>query len=100
MKMHATACCIAQIVNGPSHPGAKGSLPPKLPTVLPPSVPEGATKPPTGWRDLLVTEGPEAWARAVRNHKGVLITDTTWWAPFSLRPGFSLLSKCISPPAA
>jgi hypothetical protein len=31
-----------------------------------------------GWRDLLVAEGPEAWAKAVRQHQGVLLTDTTW----------------------
>lgn len=31
----------------------------------------------TGWRDVLVKEGPEGWAKAVRKHKGVLLTDTT-----------------------
>jgi pyruvate carboxylase len=31
-----------------------------------------------GWRNLLVTEGPEAYAKAVREHKGLLIMDTTW----------------------
>jgi hypothetical protein len=25
-----------------------------------------------------VAEGPEAWAKAVRAHRGVLLTDTTW----------------------
>eukprot|EP00884_Botryococcus_braunii_P003586 jgi/Botrbrau1/13228/Bobra.0199s0001.1 len=65
------------IVNGQKHPGAVGPPPPRI-KVCPPRVPEGATKAPVGWRDTLVTEGPEAWARKVREHKGVLITDTTW----------------------
>lgn len=30
-----------------------------------------------GWRDILVAEGPQAWAKAVRKHKGMLLTDTT-----------------------
>lgn len=31
-----------------------------------------------GWRHLLVTKGPEAYAKAVREHKGLLLMDTTW----------------------
>ena len=31
-----------------------------------------------GWRHLLVTQGPEAYAKAVREHKGLLLMDTTW----------------------
>jgi pyruvate carboxylase len=34
-------------------------------------------KPLHGWRDIYLKEGPEAWAKAVRQHKGVLLTDTT-----------------------
>ncbi|KAI9297641.1 pyruvate carboxylase, partial [Neoconidiobolus thromboides FSU 785] len=35
--------------------------------------------PPThGWRQILLDQGPEAFARAVRKHPGLLITDTTW----------------------
>ena len=30
-----------------------------------------------GWRDVIVKDGPDGWAKAVRAHKGVLITDTT-----------------------
>ncbi|KAJ1727938.1 pyruvate carboxylase [Coemansia biformis] len=37
-----------------------------------------ATAPPPGWRDVLLSSGPAAFARAVRQHKGVLIMDTTW----------------------
>ncbi len=62
------------VVNGPSHPGAVG--PP--PATLVPSTPRSPGGPvPGGWRDVLVKEGPEGWARAVRAHKGVLVTDTT-----------------------
>ena len=31
-----------------------------------------------GWRNIIVNEGPEAFARAIRNYKGTLIMDTTW----------------------
>jgi pyruvate carboxylase len=31
-----------------------------------------------GWRNILLKEGPEAFAKAVRNNKGCLIMDTTW----------------------
>ncbi|ANB15404.1 pyruvate carboxylase 2 [Sugiyamaella lignohabitans] len=31
-----------------------------------------------GWRNIIVEQGPEAFAKAVRNHKGTLIMDTTW----------------------
>ena len=31
----------------------------------------------TGWRDVLLAEGPEGLAKKVRAHKGVLLTDTT-----------------------
>ncbi|KAI5819483.1 carbamoyl-phosphate synthase L chain, ATP binding domain-containing protein [Pyronema omphalodes] len=32
----------------------------------------------TGWRNILVKEGPEAFAKAVRHNKGTLLMDTTW----------------------
>lgn len=31
-----------------------------------------------GWRDTFLKEGPQAFAKAVRNYKGCLIMDTTW----------------------
>lgn len=31
-----------------------------------------------GWRNIIVNEGPEAFAKAVRNYKGTLLMDTTW----------------------
>lgn len=32
----------------------------------------------TGWRNIITEQGPEAFAKAVRNNKGCLIMDTTW----------------------
>jgi pyruvate carboxylase len=52
--------------------------PPSKRTPPPPAVPaELAGKPLAGWRDVYVREGAEGWARAVRAHQGVLLTDTT-----------------------
>uniref|UniRef100_A0A5S6QZU9 Pyruvate carboxylase n=1 Tax=Trichuris muris TaxID=70415 RepID=A0A5S6QZU9_TRIMR len=31
-----------------------------------------------GWRDVFLEEGPNGFARAVRNHKGILLSDTTF----------------------
>jgi pyruvate carboxylase len=36
------------------------------------------TAPPKGWRDVLLAEGPEGFAKKVRDFKGTLIMDTTW----------------------
>ena len=33
--------------------------------------------PPRGWRNVLLEHGPEAFAKLVRNHKNLLLTDTT-----------------------
>lgn len=64
------------IVNGhPSELGATGPAPgPTNPTA--PSI--SSTQPPTGLRSIFVKEGPKAFAKAVRSHKGLLLTDTTW----------------------
>ncbi|XP_070180622.1 pyruvate carboxylase, mitochondrial-like isoform X2 [Littorina saxatilis] len=63
------------MVNGPQTPIATNILPADIiPTV--PNVPV-ATKPPAGWRNILVSEGPEAFAKKVRQHKGLLLMDTT-----------------------
>jgi pyruvate carboxylase len=93
-------------VNGARHPGAAGPPPGRKPPPLPvvPGLDAAAAKaaakakggapalssldggaspsssplpPPPGWRDVLLRDGPEGWAKAVRAHKGVLITDTT-----------------------
>ncbi|CEP24677.1 unnamed protein product [Cyberlindnera jadinii] len=36
------------------------------------------TPPPKGWRDVLLEEGPEGFAKKVRAFNGTLIMDTTW----------------------
>ena len=33
---------------------------------------------PKGWRDVLKKDGPEGFAKAVRQHKGLLLMDTTF----------------------
>ena len=43
-------------------------------------LPLAADAPLTGMRDILVSEGPEAFARAVRKHRGMLFMDTTFRA--------------------
>ena len=73
-------------VNG--HDAALGADPTKLDGILretlsprqfandaAPSPARGARE---GWRDVLLAEGPEAMSKAVRQHKGLLLTDTTW----------------------
>ena len=32
----------------------------------------------TGWRDILKARGPKGFAEAIRAHKGLLLTDTTF----------------------
>ncbi|XP_058678360.1 pyruvate carboxylase, mitochondrial [Ammospiza caudacuta] len=63
------------MVNGPSTP-----LPVKAKAALveptPPPVPMGA--PPEGLRAVLQREGPAGFARALRAHRGLLLTDTTF----------------------
>ncbi|XP_063175279.1 LOW QUALITY PROTEIN: pyruvate carboxylase, mitochondrial [Chroicocephalus ridibundus] len=63
------------MVNGPSTP-----LPVKAKAALvepnPPPVPMG--DPPAGLRAVLAREGPGGFARAVRGHRGLLLTDTTF----------------------
>jgi len=37
-----------------------------------------ASERPAGWRQVLLEKGPEGFAKAVREHKGLLLMDTTW----------------------
>ncbi|KAF5920840.1 hypothetical protein HPG69_006151 [Diceros bicornis minor] len=63
------------MVNGPTTPiPVKANPSPTDPIV--PGVPIGP--PPAGFRDILLREGPEGFARAVRNHQGLLLMDTTF----------------------
>ena len=70
------SCSCLQVVNGPSHPGAVGAPPSRIHPALP-VIPGMDAQQKSGWRDLLTQQGPEAWAKAVREHKGLLLTDTT-----------------------
>lgn len=73
-------------VNGSSINGQNGEPGLKTDIQMPPfmdpkdpSKPLDATKPCLeGWRNIIVNEGPEAFAKAVRAYKGTLIMDTTW----------------------
>lgn len=58
-------------------PGAQGPPPGEYVPPAPNAAAELWASPLAGWRDVLRAEGPSGWARAVRRHKGVLITDTT-----------------------
>eukprot|EP00005_Dracoamoeba_jomungandri_P002189 CAMPEP_0174254838 /NCGR_PEP_ID=MMETSP0439-20130205/4165_1 /TAXON_ID=0 /ORGANISM="Stereomyxa ramosa, Strain Chinc5" /LENGTH=1441 /DNA_ID=CAMNT_0015336693 /DNA_START=72 /DNA_END=4397 /DNA_ORIENTATION=- len=71
-------------VNGPHH-GGSGPEPSTIQPIIPKpthGVPAGKAnsqeKPPRGLKQVFDEEGPEAFAKAVRNHKGLLLTDTTW----------------------
>ncbi|BFZ07213.1 hypothetical protein BsWGS_10252 [Bradybaena similaris] len=64
------------MVNGPSTPLGTELKPSEVIPSVPP-VPV-ATKPPAGLRDVIVNEGPAAFAKKVREHKGLLLTDTTF----------------------
>ncbi|GAA6108862.1 pyruvate carboxylase a [Tachysurus ichikawai] len=63
------------MVNGPTTPIPVKAKPSSIDPVIP-AVPLGA--PPTGFRDVLLKEGPEGFAKAVRSHKGLLLMDTTF----------------------
>lgn len=71
-------------VNGSSIKGQVGEPKFKGEIIMPQlSTPEGKhidTSEPcrTGWRYILLEEGPGAFAKAVRNNKGCLLMDTTW----------------------
>ena len=48
---------------------------PEFKGLTPVMLKEGSTK---GWKEVLDRDGPEAFCKAVRSHKGLLIMDTTW----------------------
>ena len=62
-------------VNGPLTPTLSDQSPARITPEIP-ETPEG--DPPQGWRRVLLEQGPEAFAKAVRAHNGLLVTDTTW----------------------
>ncbi len=63
-------------VNGPSTPWATDSPPARIEPEVP-AVPVGEA-PPAGWRQVLLEQGPAAFAAAVRAHPRLLVMDTTW----------------------
>ncbi|OQR81085.1 precursor of carboxylase pyruvate carboxylase [Achlya hypogyna] len=66
------------IVNGPEKAlGATGPAPSSMDPIVPhfPTPAPAATK---SLRSIYTSEGPAAFAKAVREHKGLLLTDTTW----------------------
>ncbi|CAH1790728.1 unnamed protein product [Owenia fusiformis] len=63
-------------VNGPTTPLATTLKPAEI-TPSVPDVPFGADLK-SGWRKIYKEQGPEAFAKAIRNHEGVLLTDTTF----------------------
>jgi pyruvate carboxylase len=62
-------------VNGPSTSVLQKVKPEKVEPPRP-RVPDVAPR--AGWRQVLLEKGPAAFARAVREHRGTLIMDTTW----------------------
>lgn len=63
-------------VNGPTTPWASKNPPARVQPEIP--QPPLGEPVPKGWRDVLLAEGPKGFAAAVREHRGLLITDTTW----------------------
>lgn len=63
------------LVNGPLTPLGTDLKPAHVTPLVPET--DGVTKA-EGWRDILTEQGPEAFAKAVRQHKGLLLMDTTF----------------------
>ncbi|XP_034425342.1 pyruvate carboxylase, mitochondrial isoform X1 [Hippoglossus hippoglossus] len=63
------------MVNGPTTPLPVKAKPSSIDPVLPPVT---MGDPPVGFRDVLLRDGPEGFAKAVRAHKGLLLMDTTF----------------------
>ena len=66
-------------VNGSSHPGAVGPAPTcDEPPVPEPSKTREQLSASPNFKSILDQQGPAAFAKAVRDHKGLLLMDTTW----------------------
>ncbi|XP_037333888.1 pyruvate carboxylase, mitochondrial [Pungitius pungitius] len=63
------------MVNGPTTPIPVKAKPSSIDPVIPPGT---MGDPPIGFRDVLLRDGPEGFAKAVRAHKGLLLMDTTF----------------------
>ncbi|CAM9977087.1 unnamed protein product, partial [Choristocarpus tenellus] len=67
------------IVNGPDPSlGAVSGAPSNVDPSIPPLDPVDFPKSETNLRNTYLKDGPEAFAKAVRANKGLLVTDTTW----------------------
>ncbi|XP_031339873.1 pyruvate carboxylase, mitochondrial-like isoform X1 [Photinus pyralis] len=75
------------LVNGPSTPLATKLLPAEVKPHVPPVSTEylcvgpeesQSVQPPKGFREIYKEQGAEAFAKAVRNHKSLLLMDTTF----------------------
>ncbi len=65
-------------VNGPTVQPTSDVSPGPEPVVSERLSQYAATRPPQGWRRILLEQGPAAFAKAVREHQGLLLMDTTW----------------------
>ncbi|XP_056383355.1 pyruvate carboxylase, mitochondrial [Hyla sarda] len=63
------------MVNGPTTPIPVDAKPSTIDPVIPPIQ---MSEPPSGYRDILLRDGPEGFAKAIRNHRGLLLMDTTF----------------------
>uniref|UniRef100_A0A3Q1IMG3 pyruvate carboxylase n=1 Tax=Anabas testudineus TaxID=64144 RepID=A0A3Q1IMG3_ANATE len=63
------------MVNGPTTPIPVKAKPSSTDPVVPPVT---MGEPPVGFRDVLLRDGPEGFAKAVRAHQGLLLMDTTF----------------------
>ncbi|XP_043495901.1 pyruvate carboxylase, mitochondrial isoform X2 [Polistes fuscatus] len=65
------------LVNGPSTPLATSLKPAEIKPHVP-QIALGVMEPPKGFRHIYKEQGPEAFAKAIRQHKGALLMDTTF----------------------
>ncbi|CAG0912297.1 unnamed protein product [Notodromas monacha] len=63
------------LVNGPVTPLGTHLKPAEIHVKIP-TTPLGELGPP-GWRNVFLEKGPKEFAKAIRQHKGLLLTDTT-----------------------
>jgi len=65
-------------VNGPLTPLGTNLKPAEVDVHVPAVEAATSNAPLRGYRDIIVKEGPEAFAKAVRQHEGLLLMDTTF----------------------
>ena len=65
------------MVNGPKTPLITSLKPAEISPVVP-KLELNSRQPPKGWRNIFLEQGPHAVAKAIREHKQLLLTDTTF----------------------